>query len=146
MSQLRKRLMGKDSVKVSKCQSVKKALAGFMLLEVIMSVVIIASGVVFVIRSYSVSLRATETAKRLTKAVFFLEDELCELELKGAQVPGERAGAVEGDSNYAWRLTVDHLNETETIKLNRVELSAAYTYGGASRSVVVSTYMKDKEA
>ena len=55
---------------------------GFLLFEVLLGVSIMAVVSVFVIRSFSVSLRAAEISRKYTQAVFLLEELMWDLERK----------------------------------------------------------------
>lgn len=114
-----------------------------MLLEVILSVLIIASGLSFIIRSYSTSLKATNIAKSLQRACLFLEEKLFELDMKGNIEEGQTSGVFEGGENYSWYLTAEPLDEKEEI--NKVGLSVVYGSGRQSRRVSVSTYLRNKK-
>lgn len=93
-----------------------------MLLEVILSVLIIASGVMFIMRSYVTSIRASEISTGLTKACLFLEDKLFDIDMKGfgeGVEETEDSGAEEG---YAWNL-IGHVDDKEKITDVRLQLA-----------------------
>ena len=119
-----------------------------MLLEVILSILIIASGVVLVIQSYSTSLKSIDIASALTRACFLLEDKLFELDVAGFKdgiKEGESNEAVEGEAHYTFFLGALPLDEKEAIKINKVDLSVLYKRGSQSRTVGISTFLKNTE-
>ncbi|NQU73138.1 MAG: hypothetical protein HQ547_00305 [Candidatus Omnitrophica bacterium] len=125
-----------------------RAEAGFMLLEVIMSVLIIASGIIFVVRAYSTSLKATETARVLTKACFLLEEKLLELDIEGFKEgveEGESSTTIEEEQHYRCNLAVWPLDDEEGLKMNKVNLSVEYRKGNQGREATISTFRKSKE-
>ncbi|MDD5449840.1 MAG: hypothetical protein PHO42_04490 [Candidatus Omnitrophica bacterium] len=92
-----------------------------MLLEVILSVLIIATGVIFIIRSYSASLRASGISTGLTKAVFLLEEKIFDADIKdfrGGMKETEDKGS---EDDYAWTLTAQP-DEKEKITSLGVQL------------------------
>jgi len=122
---------------------------GFMLLEVIMSVLIIASGIVFVVRAYSTSLRASETARVLTKACFLLEEKLLELDIVGFKEGIEEtqsSSPIEGDQHYKYNLTVWSSGGEEEVKINKVNMNVEYKRGNQTREATISTFRKPKES
>lgn len=113
---------------------------GFMLLEVVLSMAIIASSLVFIIRSYVVSLRATETSRRMQKACLMLEEKLFELDAKGSIEEGASTGEFEGGV-YSWQLIAAPIDDKK--KINAATLEVSRTTGAANR-IKISTYIKNK--
>ena len=118
---------------------------GFMLLEVILSVIIISSAALFIIRSYSTSLRAADLAHRLTKACLLLDEKLATVDMQGSIEEGESLGSFEGEEYYDWSISSSPLDATETPKINAVYAEVTYQKGTQKRSVDVATYVKDRE-
>ena len=121
---------------------------GFLLLEVILSILVIAFGVVFVIRAYTTSLRGAEITKALTRACFLLEDKLFEVDIKGfgdGIIEGESNGVIEEDEDYNWDLAVRPLDDKEQLKINAVDLNMVYIKGRYNKKVGISTFRKYKE-
>ena len=115
---------------------------GFMLLEVILSVLVIASGLLFIMRSYSASLKATAVASSLQKACLYLEDKLSELDFKGKIEEGVQDGSFEDDGNYSWHLDAQPLDDKKEV--NTVFLTARYKSGSQYRNIGISTYLFNK--
>jgi len=91
---------------------------GFILLEVMLSVLIIASGVLLVLRSYSTSLKVSQVARGLSRSCFFLEDKLFDADVKGFTegFKEEDAGGVfDEDSSYSWRLSILQNQDWDTL-------------------------------
>jgi len=121
---------------------------GFLLLEVIMSVLIIASGVMFVIKSYSTSLKGANISQAMTRACFLAEDKLFELEYKGFRdgIPeGESNDSIEGEPYYRCGVNSWTVEDKDDPKISRVALTVYYTKGTQSRSLVVQTFLKHSE-
>ncbi len=66
--------------------------AGFMLIETLLAVVILAVGLTLVVRSFGSSVSALGTSVNYTKAMGLLEEKLWELEVKGSIAPGVLTG------------------------------------------------------
>lgn len=117
----------------------------FMLLEVLLSLLIISSGIVFIIQSYSTSLRAAQVTSALTKACFILEDKLFVQDIKGFRdgiKEGDESDAVEGEKYYWFDFSAHPLDETQAKKINRVDLSVSYSKGSLKRKVGITTLLK----
>ncbi|MCX5716139.1 MAG: hypothetical protein NTV07_04665 [Candidatus Omnitrophica bacterium] len=111
-----------------------------MLLEVILSVVVIATSFVFIMRSYVVSLKATDTARNIQKACLALEDELFELDMKGELEEGESAGDSQ-DGAYSWRVYAQPIDDKKEINLVEAETGRRTGTGG---KIKVATYIRNK--
>lgn len=120
------------------------ASSGFLMLEVIVSVLIIASGLTIVIKSYSTSLRAAEIAQALTKATLLLEDQLFLLESQDGVKEGQDSGEVKDEPGYSWSWTAVPLDAKKK-DVNVVNLTVNYKKGSISRKIGITTFMKYKE-
>jgi len=118
-----------------------------MLLEIIVSVLIIASGLMLVVRSYSASLKASRIAAAVSKAGELLEDEIFDLDIKGFKDGLEeqnKEGSIDGEPGYDWYLNAAAL-DTKEKALNTVDMGVTYKVGDQLRVISVSTYFKYKE-
>jgi len=91
---------------------------GFLLLEVIVSIVIITGALLFVTRSYSVSKQAIERSRDLFKSGLLLEAEMFAFEEKGEVDEGSKKGEFSDNKDYLWKI-----NTVPTANLNTITLS-----------------------
>lgn len=112
---------------------------GFMMLEVILSVIIIASALVFILRSYMASLRAVEVSGRIQKACLALEEKLFELDTKGELAEGEESGEFE-ETGYGWALSAQPIDDKK--KINSVAVEALYSLK-PPRKIKIYTYFRN---
>lgn len=118
--------------------------SGFMLLEVVLSVLVIGTGLLLVIRSYSTSLGATRMAQGLREASLFLEEKLFELDVQGEIEQSESSGTIEGYEGYHWYVTAEPFTDEE--EMQKVCVSAVYNdTNKRTRSVKIYTLLKNKE-
>ena len=125
----------------------RKNKKAFMLLEVIISVLIIASGLMLVVRSYSASLKASRLAAAVSKAGELLEDEIFGADMKGFKDGIEeqnKEGSIDGEPGYNWYLNAAAL-DTKEKALNTVNMGVTYKFGNQLRVISISTYFKYKE-
>ncbi len=115
---------------------------GFLLLEVLVSITIIAVGLVYVIRSFSSSTRAIETAAHFLKSVSLIEEKLWEIEAEGSIEEGRDEGRFEEDEEYGWVLEAEGL---EDIPINRLELKVEWEGPGRRQRVSIETYLWNEE-
>ena len=119
---------------------------GFLLFEVMVSIVILTSGILFIARSYSSSKDAIQRSADVLKASLLLESKMWEYEEKGEIGIGAWEGDFTGDESYAWSVTAI---PEETIEDNNevlLVMSAVYQKEkGESSGYSVSTYLKKKK-
>jgi len=83
---------------------------GFLLLEVIVSIVIITSGLLFVTRAYSTARYALQRSSVLFESGLLLESGMFEFEEKGCIKSDLKDGKdFPGDSSYSWSVKSDEL-------------------------------------
>jgi Tfp pilus assembly protein PilE len=91
---------------------------GFLLLEVMISIVIITSALLFVTRSYSVSKQAIERSRDLFKSGLLLEEEMFAFEETGEISEGSGEGEFNDNKDYLWKI-----NAVPAANLNTVTVS-----------------------
>ena len=115
---------------------------GFLLLEVLVSVVAITVGLVYVIRSFSISTRAIATSRDYTKAVSLMEDKLWEIEQKGMIETGEDEGYFGNDRKFSWKLSAE---AEEELPVNKTELVVSWKRRGGRQRISAATYLWNEE-
>ena len=97
---------------------------GFLLLEVMASIIIITGGLLFVMRVYSTVRIALERSSALFKNSLLLEEKMFDFEEKGLIEEGSDMGHFPGADGYAWQvkasqLSLDNpdLSDLETVEL-----------------------------
>jgi hypothetical protein len=113
-----------------------------MLLEVILSVLIIGSFLVMVVRSYAVSLRAGKVAAGLSRSCSLLEGEIFNLDVKGFREGLKEKNTrdfFKDEPGYQWSIAVNPMDKPE--KINKVVLNMLWK----EHVIGISTYLKLKE-
>jgi hypothetical protein len=113
---------------------------GFLLLESLLVVVLLAVGLTVVLRSFGSSLNALGTSADYTKALLLLEERLWELEAKGSIAPGTFTGGFPEDGgNFRWEVRA---SDQPSIGLCETQVTVRWERRGRPRSVSVVTYVK----
>jgi type II secretory pathway pseudopilin PulG len=120
----------------------RKNRAGFLLLEVLVSITVISVGLVYIIRSFSSSSRAIETAAHFLQSVSFIEEKLWDLEAMNGIERGRDSGVFERDDRYSWKTEVE---EAEEIPINLVNLKVEWDGPRRRQRVSLETYMWNEE-
>ena len=115
---------------------------GFLLLEVLVSVIIITVGLVYIIRSFSMSTRAIATSRDYIKAASLMEDKLWELEQARQVERGEDKGYFDDERKFTWEIKAE---EEEESPVNKMELDVSWKRRERSQSISLVTYIWNEE-
>ena len=77
---------------------------GFLLLEVMASIIIITGGLLFVMRVYSTARTALERSRTLFKNSLLMEEKAFDFEEKGVVEEGKDAGHFPDRNDYSWQV------------------------------------------
>ncbi|MFH1593492.1 MAG: type II secretion system protein [Candidatus Omnitrophota bacterium] len=121
---------------------------GFLLFEVVISIVIITTGLLFIMRSYTSSKDSIIRAGEVSRAILILESKMWEFEVKGEVEGGGASGDFKKIEGYKWELEADALEESETFgsqeKLYAVTLSVFKDDKRGKNKYTIWTYLKGK--
>lgn len=118
---------------------------GYLMLEVVASIAVIAVGLVMILRSFSYSLRASKTAQEYFEAINIAEQELCAIEeeekIEGGVVTSESSGQAE-DKPFLMRSKISRISDDNG--LNEASVAASWQNKHRDESIVVGTYVKNR--
>ena len=120
-----------------------KSKKGFLLFEVVLSVLIIGAGIVIVGRGFSLSVKGMDIALELTRVTLLAESKMCEFEMlvDGVQT-GSQNGTFKEAEGVTWYLVSEPQEENKNLSL--IRLTANWAKGSSSRKVFLNTYLKGK--
>ena len=131
---------------------------GFFLLEVMVAVAILSIGLVVIIESFSLSLRATNSAYNLSTATLLAQKIVSEVRSGEYPDEGETSGDFGEDwPQFRWKLNSvsiplsdlhpleDRAVETEEADLMKVTISVFWKDRGGQRDLKVTTYLARRE-
>lgn len=118
-----------------------KSLAGFMLLEVILSIFVISVGIVFVISSFITSIKAFKVSKLYLDALYRIEEKMWGYEERGEIEEGSDSGEFEDYKNAEWNIEAE---EIEDYPLNKVTLNVTLKEDSRKREFKLVTYLYNK--
>lgn len=114
---------------------------GFTLVEIVVSLVILALALPPLIRAFSRSSLWQAQAENRTMALFLLRYKMAEIESIGFPELGEEEGEFAEESRFRWHTIVE---ETETEGLRKVTVIITWQEMGRERAISASTYIADK--
>ena len=108
---------------------------GFSLIEVLVSVVILSTGIVAVLYSFDASISALAASRDGMRIDLLLRQKLDEVLWKG--LPPASGGAFAGsDSEFSWQVSTTPVSASQQPGLNEVVVSAWREEGGGKRQLV----------
>lgn len=110
---------------------------GFMLLEVILSVLVVSIGVVFVISSFITSLKAFKLSKVYVDAVYLIEQKLWEYEETGRIEDGRSSGKFDDYKGAEWEIKA---KEMDDLPMEETSAEIAIKNDDKKRTFTVVTY------
>ena len=114
---------------------------GFTLVEIAVSLAILALALPPLIQAFSRSSLWQAQAENRTMALFLLRYKMAELESEGFPELGEEEGEFVEESRFRWHTIVE---ETETEGLRKVTVIITWQEMGKERAISASTYVADK--
>jgi len=113
---------------------------GFLLVEILLVVFVLAVGLTIVLRSFGSSLDALGTSANYTRALLLLEERLWELEAKGSVSPGTLTGGFpQQDGSFRWEVKASELPQ---VGLCETQVTVSWEQRGRPRAVSVVTYLE----
>lgn len=123
---------------------------GYLLLETVASIAVIAIGLAIILRSFASSLRASKISEEYLVASSILKDKMWELERKTRPEPEGEGGLTESETteqipntNYTLENKIKRLNDSDP--LNEVKATISWQSGNRNEKIEIVTYLKYKE-
>ncbi|MFH0732259.1 MAG: hypothetical protein V2A72_04995 [Candidatus Omnitrophota bacterium] len=128
----------------------KKASEGFLLLEVLISIVIVASTLIVINRAFSTSLRAVRLAGNYLSANYILEDKMFDVLIKDAFADTMLSDTLEIDQKkffYETEVTQVSLDKADDdqLPIKQANLSVNWDDASTQSRASVSTYVWQEE-
>tara|TARA_B100000315_G_C14405030_1_gene508279 strand:- start:343 stop:723 length:381 start_codon:yes stop_codon:yes gene_type:complete len=124
----------------------KKGQRGFLLFEVMLSIVIVTVSALFIMRSYSSSKMSIQRSTEILRTALLLENKMFDYEIEGAIRDEEQDGDFEENDNYSWEMEAESLDEGfGEPKFNIVRLSVFKEKNRKNTEYSLWTYLKYKK-
>lgn len=122
---------------------------GFLLFEVMMSIVIVTTGLLFIMHSFSASKNSIDKSTEMFKASILLTSKMWEYEAAGEIAEERDSGDFEEEEGYSWEVDVEPVESEEgfdfTPELNALRLSVFKEKERKSTEYSISTYLRKDE-
>lgn len=122
-----------------------RAKGGFLLLEVIVSIVVITTGILLVMRAYGASKHAIERSRELFTTGLLLDEKAFDIEEPGAIAEGSSEKVFEDHREYRWSLAASSRSpddpNIEVVTLDVSPSNTATTLSNTSSGYALVTYL-----
>ena len=108
---------------------------GFLLFEVMITVVVLSLGLVTIIHAFISCLNGTKTIVSYIDAGFYLERKMWDIENGLKDTYGE-------DEKYRWKLDRNVIEDTE---LSKAVLSVSWDQNNIEKKITLTTYLKEND-
>jgi len=124
--------------------------SGFLLFEAMISVCVLAVGLMLVLRSFNTAVMAVKGLQDYTSAMFLMEEKMFQLEQEGIEETGRTGEFGEGSAcltanrkRFLWR--IDSV-PAEGVSLDRVNIAVMWDTANSTRTFSAQTYLESKKA
>lgn len=119
---------------------------GYLLLEAVASIAVIAIGLAIILRSFTSSLRASKISQEYLIGSSLLKDKIWELEERAAREGGlielETTEQIP-NTNYILDIKVKRLSESDS--LNEVKATISWQSGKRNEKIEIATFLEYKD-
>ncbi len=123
----------------------RRSRKGYLLLEVVVSIAVVAIGLAVILRSFTSSLRASKIAQEYFDASLVLQETLCGLEEKEKLEDGVAAGVTAGEVSgtpYSLETKITRISDLDP--LNEVSAVIYWKNRDREEKIKIGTYMNNK--
>lgn len=118
---------------------------GFTLIEILVSLAIIAVALPALMRTFTHASRQQKLSLSQTTALYLLKFQMAQVELEGFPEVGEEEGEFSEGSRYTWTYTVEEVTDLEIEGLRKVTVTVYWQEEGKEKSMSMTTYMAERE-
>ena len=125
--------------------------SAFTLIEVLITLVIVAISLVALIRLHLISMRMTEAAEKTSQAVFLANEKIAETLALGYPEEGTNSGTIQKDAlRFNWRTEVTNIEPRQSggpviSGLRKIYVDISWEQGISRKHLQMSTYVADRK-
>ena len=120
----------------------------FLLVEALITIVVLSTGLVLITRSFMMSLKAIDVIAQYEKARGLIEEKLCDLEIEGAIDSGisVEENFSEPYEEFTYTVETENIDEdNQDGTLNNVVVYVSWPSGQEKRQISVATFLREKD-
>ena len=125
--------------------STEKGNGGFTLVEILVTLAILAAVLPALLQAFSTAARNQGLSDNSTTALYLLKFRMAEIEMNGYPDVGEETGEFGENTRYGWNSVVEDIDSDDVENIRRVQVTVTWLHRNRERSMSMSTYMADRQ-
>ena len=130
-------------------QSIKRSVPaeknGFTLVEILVTLAILAAVLPALLNVFTSAARNQALSDNSTTALYLLKFRMAEIEMSGYPEVGEQSGEFGENSRYSWSSVVADIDSEEVENVRRVQVTVAWQHRSRERSMSMTTFVADRQ-
>lgn len=118
---------------------------GFTLVEILVTLAILASVLPAILQAFTSAARNQGLSDNTTTALYLLKFRMAEIEMEGYPEVGEEDGEFGENTRYTWNSVVEDVDSEEVENIRKVQVTVSWLHRNAQRSMSMSTYIADRQ-
>ena len=132
-------------MKISIKQSTQKEKTGFTLIEILITLTILAAALPALLQAFTTATRSQGLSDDSTTALYLLKFRMAEIEMEGYPDVGQETGEFGENTRYFWRSVVEDIESEEVENIRQVMVTVTWQHKNRERSMSMTTFMADRQ-
>ena len=132
-------------MKPSIIQPTPKEKSGFTLIEILVTLTILAAALPALLQAFTSATRSQGLSDNSTTALYLLKFRMAEIEMEGYPGVGQESGEFGENTRYLWRSVVEDIESEEVENIRRVMVTVTWQHKNRERSMSMSTFIADRQ-
>ena len=132
-------------MKVSIRHSTSQQKDGFTLVEILVTLTILAAILPALLQAFTTAARNQGLSDNRTTALYLLKFRMAEIEMEGYPDVGEQTGEFGENTRYRWRSVVEDVDSEDVENVRRVQVTVTWLHRNRENSMSMSTYIADRQ-
>ena len=125
--------------------SMSKERNGFTLVEILVTLTILAAALPALLQAFATATRNQGLSDNSTTAVYLLKFRMAEIEMNGYPDVGQETGEFGENTRYQWRSVVEEIESEEVENIRRVMVTVTWQHRNRARSMSMTTFIADRQ-
>ena len=125
--------------------SMPKEESGFTLVEILVTLTILAAALPALLQAFAFATRNQGLSDNRTTALYLLKFRMAEIEMSGYPEEAQETGEFGDNTRYQWRSVVEDIESEDVENIRRVTVTVTWQHKNRERSMSMSTFMADRQ-
>ena len=118
---------------------------GFMLVEILVTLAIMAAVLPALLNAFASAARNQALSDNSTTALYLLKFQMAQIEMEGFPDVGEASGEFGENSRYRWDSIIEDIESEEIENIRRVQVTVTWIHKNRERSMSMTTFVADRQ-